>query len=157
MSKAEKPKMCRATMRAFEQRGGYFPSKGCIAMSSQPFKIGDEVTFIDRPAPTPEHVINITWIDAAPIPHWQIETAWQNFPGAREQRRTVDAAELRAGFALNSTRAAFVNVTRWALTLCCETGGGTITEATLDRIVEGAWCAFDEMEGAQLDVPVRGG
>jgi hypothetical protein len=48
-----------------------------------------------------------------------------------------------------------VSVTRWALTLCCETGGGRISEATLDRIVEGAWCALEEMAGAEADVPVE--
>jgi hypothetical protein len=125
-----------------------------MSQLKSPFAIGDEVTFIEDPAPTPERVVSVTWIDAAP-PHWQVETAWR--ADGREHRRTVDAAELRAGYVLSATRAAFVSVTRWALTLCCDTGGGRISEASLERIVEGAWRAFDEMEGAQLDVPVVAG
>jgi hypothetical protein len=120
-----------------------------------PFKIGDLVEFIEDPASgAPERVAKITWIEA-PMAHWEVETVWQL--GGREQRRIVDAAELRAGFALNSTYVAFKSVVRWALTLGLETGKGRISEATMARIVEGAWLAFDTMEGAQLDVPVDAG
>ena len=41
--------------------------------------------------------------------------------------------------------------------LCCETGGGRVSEATITRIIDGAWCAFQEMAGAELDVPVAAG
>jgi hypothetical protein len=176
------------------------------AMTQPPFAIGDEVVFIEAPAPTPERVVNITWIDAAPIPHWQAETAWQ-----AEHHRVANADELRragsdvkseagrprynldevlarrnpellarmnaefeamsddelavvAGLAPagsdiksaellpapESEHVAFVSVIRWALTLRCERGVNHVSEATIEHIVEAAWCAFQEMVYADL-------
>jgi hypothetical protein len=55
-----------------------------------PFEIGDEVIFVEDPAPTQEHVANVKWIDA-PIPHWRIETIWH--VGDQEHHRIADADE----------------------------------------------------------------
>jgi hypothetical protein len=51
----------------------------------------------------------------------------------------------------DSEHVAFKSVVRWALTLIREAGGGHVSEATMARIIDGAWCAFREMAGAELD------
>jgi hypothetical protein len=126
-------------------------------MSRQPFEIGDEVVFIEDPAPTPERVLDIKRIDDARTAHWRVTTRW--VIGDREFCRIADAVEFRpAGEAgchprctgdvgsdevsPDTSRVAFAGALRWALVLraeVCRANGGHVPAAAAEAIVAAAW------------------